>query len=534
MGRKSDGIRAWYDEKAKKWHIRDPYPDAPRAKFSLGFGKDGPPDDPNYKDRAAEEVRLYKLRKQAGNNALLLNQPTDQVLIADIIALYIEKRITKWVKSKEYKTPISRPDEVKHRLKIVLSFFKGATLSAVTRTNCEAFGDYLHKREIARARALYDIQMKIYSEKLEVYQKKVDARKKFIADLKERGWNRVLPPLRSKPPTPLPPFNPDDIERRPSASRRYLEDLQAAIKCAVLYDVIKHRVTVHLPPKYDPRKASFSINDIKEMYRHAFFFKGMGWVDGKPVKGLFTRRHLARFMFVSGVTGSRKDRVERVGFVDDGESPWVELWQTTEARIHNVTGVEYTRTVWNGIYHRRGDDEIEYGTKLAPSVPLASGVAAIFAKWREAGIKYPCAYPYGRYGKEEPGDVGDGMRAIFDYFFGGENDAVVHTFRHTVATHLCAEGKLPFPAIAAYLGMSLETLIRIYAKFRDQDLEKVAAVIGSSSFHDFNSRVSGTKGVRTKNGRQKSTEIDRTKQNENSPNETKADKKRMNSRSGVI
>jgi integrase len=530
MGRNSAGIRAWYDENAKKWHIRDPFPDAPKAKFSLGFGKDGPKDDPDNEARAWEEVRKYKARKAAGKTALLKNQPTSEVRIADIIVLYIDKRITNWVRSKEYKTAIARPEEVKDRLKIVLDFFKGATLDAVDRSNCEAFGQYLHKREIARERKLYDKQVEIYERKQEAYQKKVRAREKFIADLAAKGWKRELPPLRSRPPVPPPDFDPDDFEFRPSASRRYLEDLSAAIKCAVLYGVIKHKVAVHLPPKYDARLAKFTMSEVRRLYRQAYYFKGMGWINKKPVKDLFTRRHLARFIFIAIITGSRKDKVERVGFVDDGENPWVELWQTTETRTHRITGEEYTRTVWNGIYHRLGDNEVEHKTKLAPSVPIHSSVAARFARWRDEGIAYPCAYPYHRDGIQEPRDVSDGMRAIFDDYFGGDNDAVIHTLRHTTATWMCAQGKLPMPAVAAYLGMSLETLVRIYAKHRDEDLDKIAGAMFDPEFDTSNPGLRGTKRVKSKNVRQKSTEIDRMKMNKDKRESTRVDESAEKSR----
>lgn len=458
------------------------------------------------------------------------NQPTDQVRIADIVALYVEKRITKWVKSKEYKTPIARPEEVKDRLRILMKFFKGATLDAVNRSNCEAFGDFLHKREIERERTLYDKQLAIYDEKLAAYRKKVQARERFIADLEKRGVNRVLPPLRSRPPAKLPPFDPNDIERRPSAPRRYLEDLSSAITCAVLYEVIKHKVNVHLPPKYDGRLAKLTMAEVRRLYRRAYYFKGMGWINKKPVKDLFTRRHLARFIFIAIVTGSRKDKIERVGFVDDGENPWVELHQTTETRVHRITKQIYTRPAWSGFYHRLGDNEVEHKTKLAPSIPLHPSVAARFARWRDQGIAYPCAYPYHRDGIQEPRDVSDGMRAIFDEFFGDKNDAVIHTIRHTTATYMCAQGKLPMPAIAAYLGMSLETLVRIYAKFRDEDLPKVAGSFFDGSLDMSNQGLLGTKRVKSKNTRQKSTETDRMKENERERESTRVNKSAGNSK----
>ena len=287
--------------------------------------------------------------------------------------------------------------------------------------------------------------------------------------------------------------------------------------------MIKHKVNVHLPPKYDGRLAKLTMVEVCRLYRQAYYFKGMGWINKKPVKDLFTKRHLARFIFIAIVTWSRKDKIERVGFVDDGDNPWVELYRTTETRIHQVTKKEYTRPAWGGYYHRLGDNEVEHKTKLAPSIPLHPSVAARFARWRDQGIAYPCAYPYHRDGIQEPRDVSDGMRAIFDEFFDGNNDAVTHTLRHTAATYMCAAGKLPMPAIAAYLGMSLETLVRIYAKYRDEDLPKIAGAFFDGNLDMSNQGLPGTKRVKSKNARQKSTEIDRMKMNKVKRESTRLD-----------
>ncbi|ANP84467.1 hypothetical protein BA011_01065 [Rhizobium leguminosarum] len=59
--------------------------------------------------------------------------------------------------------------------------------------------------------------------------------------------------------------------------------------------------------------------DVRRIIRAAYRRKGMGWVNGKPVKDLPTRRHLARFAFLAITTGSRKDKIERVSFYNEGD-----------------------------------------------------------------------------------------------------------------------------------------------------------------------------------------------------------------------
>lgn len=83
-------------------------------------------------------------------------------------------------------------------------------------------------------------------------------------------------------------------------------------------------------------------------------------------------------------------------------------------------------------------------------------------------------YPYSSNGKEEPGEVAASMRKCFHEVLGEDTNAVIHTFRHTCATNLCQNPELSLVSIAAYLGMTVETLVNTYAKHREEDIKKVA------------------------------------------------------------
>ncbi len=496
MGRKSDGIRAWYDEKARKWHIRDPDPNAPKAKWSLGFGKEVE----GSEARAWREVEKYKAEKEAGGRLHLQRQSTADVRVSDVIAFYADRRIKNFVPSAKYKHPLSRIYDVKIRLRVLLAFFQDLPLDSISLIKCEDFGKFVHVREIERQRTLYDRQVAIYHEKLEAYRKKVAAREKFIADMASRGRSRILPELRSKPPAPLEPFNAALFPYRPSAARRYLEELSAAISFGVYYQMIKHKVVIPLPPKYDARSSMLSLEEIRKLIMTAWRAKGMGWIDGKPVKGLHVKRHLARFIFLAITTGSRKDKIERVSFVNEKDRPWIDLWQEI-----GPDG----KPEWRGRYHRLGDDEIEHKTKQAPDMPIPPRIAKTLARWRSQGIKYPCAHPYAASGRSEPGNVKDGMRSLFNEVLGEDNDVVVHTFRHTAATWMAAQKDLPLPSIAAYLGMTTETLVKTYAHYREEDLQKIAEAVFDSNRDTHKAKLRETEQKRTENVRQKSTVIDR-------------------------
>jgi integrase len=52
-----------------------------------------------------------------------------------------------------------------------------------------------------------------------------------------------------------------------------------------------------------------------------------------------------------------------------------------------------------------------------------------------------------------------------------------HTCRHTVASNLLANPSLPIPAIAAYLGHDIDTLLKTYAHLLDNQMDAVAAAL---------------------------------------------------------
>jgi integrase len=496
MGRRAEGIRAWYDEKAKKWHIRDSDPKAPRKKWSLGFGKE----EPNSALRAFKLAEQYKAEKEAGSRLNITHRSSDEMSVADVIAIYTDRRINNFVPSTHYPHPLTRVDDVKIRLRVLLAFFQDLPLSSLTVVRCEDFGKFVHRREIERARKLYDRQVEIYNDKLDAYEKKVAEREKFIAKLVERKRTRILPALRSKPPEELPPFNSTLIPYRRSASRRYLEELSAAITFTRRSGLLRQKVDVPLPPKYDKRSATLSMFEVRKLLRNCKQTRGMGWIDGRPVKNLPVRQHLGRFIFLALTTGSRKDKVERASFRNEADRPWIELYQK-----RNSQGV----LEWKGRYHRLGTDEVEHKNKKAPPVPIPSPVVRRLLVWKQEGIIYPCAHPYAASGREEPGNVKDGIRRLFDEVLGMDNDAVIHTLRHTAATWLSAQEEFPLAAVAAYLGMTLETLVKTYAHAREKDVQMVADNMFKSRRERYPEKLSETNPKRTENGRQISTETDR-------------------------
>ncbi|ACP24486.1 putative phage integrase [Sinorhizobium fredii NGR234] len=414
MGRPSKGARWWFDKGQKKYFIRDG-----ETKFSLGFGKEA--DD--HETRVERELAKYIAEKHAGDRLKIRNQDVGDVLVADIISKYIDVRITKW--QLDYDGPPARQHEVEARLSVLLDFFGGMSVEEINDDSVSEFIDYLDELAFQRAAA------------------------------KAQAKHDKLKRRRDYKPENDPGMEPVERKFNPQAAVRYLDDLRAAVGVAHRKKLIRHLVTVPSPKNYKPRSAVFTRKQVADLIRAAWRKKGMAFVDGKPVKEVHIWRHMARFLLIAIYTGSRKGKVWRVSFADEKDRPWVKL-----RKVRTQDG----GTRWRGTFFRLGDDEQAHATKAAPEIEVPARLVAHFVRWRDLGMDYPCEDIQGH-----AGDPSKAMRKLFKEVLGDDSDAVIHTLRHTAATWLVYRAELPLAAIAGYLGMSIETLVRRYAKVRKTD-----------------------------------------------------------------
>lgn len=514
MGRNKKGARAWYDKSCKKWHIRDG-----DVKFSLGFGYEVE----DWEKRRDKALAKYLAEKDAGSRLLVKNQETSDVLITDVILNYIDVRIENWKPDRHFPTPLSRPAETESRLLAMSDYWAGMTVDQIDDDTAEGFTDFLHERAIERARAISERRWAAWHEQREKFELIATERELRL----QRERRNKIPEFRRKLPPPPPVFNPASVEFKPKASLRYLEDLKSAITVAVRRKMMRHPVPVPLPPKYPKRKAHFSKEEVQRLIDHAMNKKGMGWIDGKPVRNLYIWRHLARFMIMALYTGSRKTKIVRASFENELDRPWIELREVKNPK----TGLKE----WRGYFHRLGENEVEYQTKGAPGVEIPLILVDHLVQWRDQGIKYPCLYPYHPKGCEQPGEIARAMRTCLREVFGKHTKKVIHTFRHTAATWLVQVPEMPMTAIAGYLGMSIETLMTTYAHYRKKDQAKVGEAFTSGragmelttdyTTIDFGEAVSVV--------RQIPTEIDKTGSNENEQEATLEENRIMKSMKNV-
>ncbi|MGO8377360.1 hypothetical protein ACC745_16775 [Rhizobium ruizarguesonis] len=430
MGRPSKGARWWHDKATDRFFIRDRI-NSKEEKFSLGFGKR---DEPDHERRVEAELAKYIAKKHAGQKLSVKHQDASQVVVADVVAKYIEVRILKWELYDEYEGPPARVHELQARLSVLLDFFGEMTIEEIDHTTVEEFVDHLDnltfQREVAKALSKYE------------------------KDKKRRDWK----PERDTGSEPVTKgFNP-------KAAIRYLDDLNAAISTAAKTKLLRYAVKVPTPRDYKPREAVLTRKQLADLIGTAWRKRGHAFINNRPVKDAYIWRHLARFLLIAIYTGSRKDKVWRVSFKNEKDRPWVEFKE-----------VRGNKGAFTATFHRLGDSEVQRKKKQAPEIPVPGRLAAHLFRWREKGLSYPCEGLDGH-----AGNPSGAMSNLFNEVLGEDHDVVIHTLRHTAATWLVARAELPLAAIASYLGMSVETLVRRYAKVRKVDQARVGKAFTQS------------------------------------------------------
>ncbi|MFN3319397.1 MAG: hypothetical protein ACK43M_11665 [Allorhizobium sp.] len=421
MARKYTGARVWLDEKQDRFFIRDTV-DGQTVKINLYFGKA----DPDHVAKKDAALAQYIMEKQAGSRQRLKNQETSSTLVADVITKYIDVRINNPTLY-NYKAPPARVEELQDRLYILNEFFGATPLSDLSYEKVAGFVAFLDERT-------YQRKLKIAAAKYE----KLKLR---------RSW------------TPENDTGPEEVKKvsNPKAAIRYIDDLNAAIAVAHKHNMVKNPIKVPSPADYERREFVLTRSQVAALIHAARRKRGLAFIDNKPVREAQIWMHLARFILIAIYSGSRKDKVFRVGYKRVPNGPWVDL---------RADGA---------ILHRLGSKDTKYLTKVANTIPLPDRLAAHLRRWQKMGLRYPCQDLEGKCG-----DPSGALENLFNEVLGEDNEAVVHTFRHTAATWLVASSKLPLSAIAVYLGMSIETLVRRYAKVRDEELKKVALVLTQS------------------------------------------------------
>ncbi|MGO6692544.1 tyrosine-type recombinase/integrase [Rhizobium johnstonii] len=243
-----------------------------------------------------------------------------------------------------------------------------------------------------------------------------------------------------------------DTQATAGAARRKLEDLRSAINLAVDAKKLKHAVKIWLPEKQEPRQTILTPSEVAQLLWTAYKRKGTAFIDARPVKDAYIWRHLVPYVLTALYTGTRKSRIVRASFVREKGRPFIDV-----------------RT---GAYYRLATGEIAPRTKQAPTVQMPPNLVAHMRRWRKMGRKYVIEYQGGAVD-----NLSKSLRACIREAFGEHTAVVPHTLRHTMASWLMSDPTLPLIDIAEYLGMTVETLVRVYGKIRKDQGDKIATAI---------------------------------------------------------
>lgn len=247
----------------------------------------------------------------------------------------------------------------------------------------------------------------------------------------------------------------------PAAARRDLEDFRAAIKHYHQEGYVSAAVPVTLPERGESREGWLTRNEAAQLLWAAWRMR-QRW-RGKNTHR-WTGRHLARFILVALYTGTRAGAV-------------------CGAAIRPTVGRGYV-DLERGVFYRKPPGA-KQTKKRQPPIPLPDRLLAHLRRWERLGLSQASVVEWN----------GGPVLRISKSFrsaraaAGFGPDIVPHTLRHTSATWLMQAGCDLWTA-AGYLGMTVETLQRIYGHHHPAHLEGAREAM-SGQVRD---RKTGTKG----------------------------------------
>lgn len=231
----------------------------------------------------------------------------------------------------------------------------------------------------------------------------------------------------------------------PAAARRELEDLRAAIRHHRAEGLCREVVEVVLPAKSEPRSGWMSRAEVARLVSTAWHHRE---IQAGQETARRPWRHVARFVLAALYTGTRAGTVCAASFRQMAGFGWIDLDR--------------------GVWYRRPDGEIET-KKRRPPVPIPPRLAAHMRRWARSG-DHPVMFN-GRPVR----DVDKAFRLVAEA--AGLAWVTPHVLRHTAATWLMQAGVDRWEA-AGYLGMTVETLERVYGHHHPDHLAAAVAAMG--------------------------------------------------------
>jgi len=215
----------------------------------------------------------------------------------------------------------------------------------------------------------------------------------------------------------------------PRIARRELEDLRAAVNHFHREGHVREVIKVVLPARGRARERWLTRSEAARLVLAA-------WRHRERQRGAaterFSRRHVAKFILVALYTGRRASAVTQAALRPEAGASHVDL-----ARGLLLPGAD-----------------VAASKKRQPPIRLPRRLIAHLRRWRARGQNFAVEW-----NGAPVASIGRAFRAAARA--AGLENVSPHTLRHTAATWLMQRGADPWAA-AGYLGLSLDTLLRVY------------------------------------------------------------------------
>jgi integrase len=223
-----------------------------------------------------------------------------------------------------------------------------------------------------------------------------------------------------------------------AAARRELEDLRAAINWHRRNGYCREVVEVILPRRGNPKDRWLTRTEVAKLLWVALTYHETQ--RGKPTAKR-PYRHLARFILAALYTGSRQAVITGAALTEQPGAGYVDLA--------------------NGRFYRKPVDKSE-SNKRSPPIIIPPKLLCHFQRWAaDRGDDTISKKWLIEYNGVKVNEVNSGFKALVIRAGFDPEEITPHTLRHTAATWLMQSGAEIWE-VAGYLGMSVETLLRVY------------------------------------------------------------------------
>ncbi|OHV83694.1 hypothetical protein LCM4573_06190 [Rhizobium sp. LCM 4573] len=221
---------------------------------------------------------------------------------------------------------------------------------------------------------------------------------------------------------------------------RELAELKSIINFGIqkgLCELRGHIIDWELPPPPEPRMTFYTRSEVAKLVWTAYRRKNMAM--GRPGVGIYTSKHIARFLLIAVKTGTRSERIETASFKNLPDRPWIDLE--------------------NGIFYRAGVANKSPVNKRADPVRISDDLLSHLRRWAKEGDDVV----------RSPRGVGSTRKGFFNLkheVFTKDRAKVVnrHTCKHTCASWLMQK-RVPLSIIASYLSTTEEVILKHYGHF---------------------------------------------------------------------